>query len=98
MPTSEAPPLPPPLLPLLPPLLPPQAASVVATVAAATTVTRRREDLDNCSPLCCPGTAARGSQVGGGTSGRALTPRSRGRCSGLTCRAASSAGPRAAGA
>src|SRR3954452_24539249 len=54
MSVSEAsfePPPPPPEL-LLPP---PQAASVEATVAAAITVTRRREDLDNGSPLVRPG-------------------------------------------
>src|SRR3954454_928412 len=65
MPVSEAsfallapPPPPPPLL-----LLPPHAASVVATVAAARTVTSRRDDLDNGSPLCGPGVGARESQV-----------------------------------
>src|SRR3978361_629721 len=67
--------LPPPL-----PLPPPPAASVVATVAAARAVTRRREDLDNCSPLVRPGRGCPG--VCGGRAGRSrgrvrvvLTPR-----------------------
>src|SRR4051794_30359195 len=53
MPVSEASlsPLPPPLSP--PP--PPQAARVEATVAAARTVTRRREDLVNGSPVSVAG-------------------------------------------
>src|SRR4051794_4148684 len=85
MPTSEAslavllPPSPPP--PSL--LLPPQAARVEATVAAARTVTRRREDLDNSSPLVRPGHRCPG--VGGGMRSRGwrdgpvvLTPGSNG--------------------
>src|SRR4051812_46586619 len=73
-------------LPPPPPLLPPQAASVVATVAAARAVTRRREDLDNGSPLVRPGRGCPG--VCGGRAGRSrrsdrvvLTPR-RGRSGG----------------
>src|SRR3954447_11795958 len=57
--------------PLLPPLSPPpQAARVEATVAAARMVTRRREDLGNCSPLCGPGSTAR--RCGGGEGCSAL--------------------------
>src|SRR3954451_21982920 len=85
MPVSEAslspPPPPPPLSP------PPQAARVEATVAAARMVTRRREGLDNCSPLCgwsglrCPDGGGGGSWIEGpassppaGTGGRAPGP------------------------
>src|SRR3954470_22264600 len=84
MPVSEAsfallapPPPPPPSS-----LLPPQAASVEATVAAARTVTSRRDDLDNGSPLVRPGRRCPGVWSGGGGWRRrlelvALTPSSR---------------------
>src|SRR3954464_15174059 len=55
------PPPPPPLS-----LLPPQAASVEATVAAARTVTSRRDDLDNGSPLVRPGRRCPGVWSGWG--------------------------------
>src|SRR5215218_8977410 len=66
MPMSEASFEPPPFPPSS--LLPPQAARVEATVAAVRTVTSRREDLDNGSPLVRPGLRCPG--VGKGASGR----------------------------